>query len=151
MIEQPISSANFTLSFPDSETELSIFTGLSGLSLWMEGDELYEGGVNDSPYYLPTRIRYKPFIVSRPVSSRTARTCKWVIDSLNNPKPRTGKITLRDAAGKPISEIELLRLHPVAWRGPELDTSAPQTAMEQIEFVHGGFTFPPISPGGQKP
>ncbi|MGW8953867.1 phage tail protein [Streptomyces sp. NPDC055709] len=150
MTVQPISSGSFSLTFPnaDDEDRLGVFTGLSGLSLWMEGDELYEGGVNESPHYLTTHIRYKPLVLSRPVSQFTPKTCAWVLDNMRTPKPRTGEITFRDSGDSPIATIEFLSLLPVAWRGPTLDTMNPQVAVEEIEFVHGGFTFKPSTPAG---
>ncbi|MEV6954696.1 phage tail protein [Streptomyces sp. NPDC051183] len=147
MTSQPISTANFCLAIPDAGIELKTFTGLSGLSLWMEGDEFYEGGVDYSPHYLPTRIRYKPLVVSRKFSDESADTCKWVIDNLKDPRPRTGTICFRSREGKVLGEFELLRLQPVAWRGPTIDTNNHETGTEEIEFVHGGFSFPKASAG----
>ncbi|MGW5119675.1 phage tail protein [Streptomyces noursei] len=141
MTDQPFSSGNFVLSFPDHRDEIGSFTRLSGLSMWMDGDELYEGGINESPHYLPTRIKYKPLVVSRTVSEITPKTCQWVIDNMRDPKPRTGEISFLDAATRSTVTIEFLRLQPVAWRGPTLDAMNPQIALEEIEFVHGGFTF----------
>ncbi|MFI5672680.1 phage tail protein [Streptomyces sp. NPDC051704] len=143
MTVQPISSGSFSLTFPNARKKdpIGVFTGLSGLSLWMEGDELYEGGVNDSPHYLTTHIRYKPLVLSRPVSESTPETCKWVIANMRDPEPRTGEVTLRTSGNAPMFTIEFLSLLPVAWRGPTLDTINPQVALEEIEFVHGGFTL----------
>lgn len=147
MTAQAISVRNFTLSFPDAtKDDLGLFTGLSGLSLAMEVDELYEGGGNEFPHYLNTRIRYKPLVVSRLVTELTSTTCKWVLDNMTNPKPRTGEVAFLDADEQEIARIEFLSLQPVAWRGPTLDMNASRVAFEEIEFVHGGFSFKPPSP-----
>ncbi|MFE3553427.1 phage tail protein [Streptomyces sp. NPDC059193] len=139
-------SANFTLTFPHAEKKDPIgrFTGLEGLSLWMEGDELYAGGDNESSHYLPTRMKYKPLVVSRPPCDATPAVCQWVIDNMKNPQPRTGevRIYMQDPTS-PMFVIEFYDLVPVAWRGPKLTTDGLIVASEEIEFVHRGFKFVP--------
>lgn len=142
----PALATNFTLTFPKPENDDPImnFTGLDGLSLSMAGDELYAGGDNESPHYLPTRMEYKPLVLSRLISDNTAAVCEWVIKNMKNPEPRTARICIFEhEPKKPTFEIEFHDLVPVAWRGPKLTSDGLSVASEEIEFVHRGFKFVP--------
>ncbi|MFD7029300.1 phage tail protein [Streptomyces sp. NPDC059917] len=143
------SSGSFALTFPDAKTEDPVwrFTGLDGLSLWMEGDELHAGGDNESSHYLPTRMKYKPLVLSRPSDEDTPAMCQWVIDNMKNPTPRTGQVSVySEDPNSPMFVIEFYDLVPVAWRGPTLSTDSVLIAGEEIEFVHRGFKFVPKKP-----
>ncbi|MFJ7205823.1 phage tail protein [Streptomyces sp. NPDC098789] len=138
------SSRGFALTFPQPQPKDPIwrFTGLEGLSMWMEGDELHAGGDNGSSHYLPTLMKYKPLVLSRPTSEDTPAMCQWVIDNMKNPMPRTGRVSVYVNEPKsPLFVIEFYDLVPVAWRGPTLSTESHVVASEEIEFVHRGFKF----------
>ncbi|MFJ6054581.1 phage tail protein [Streptomyces sp. NPDC092307] len=119
---------------------LGIFTQCTGLALSVEVDEVLDGGFNDAPVYLAHRIRYPPLVVSRPVSTDSPRWCRWVQESVRTrQKPLTGEITCLSSGQQPVATWELDGVMAVAWRGPTLDARGGGVAMEEIEFVHGGF------------
>ncbi|WP_370424171.1 phage tail protein (plasmid) [Streptomyces sp. QH1-20] len=139
---QPLPTHRFQLSFHGPKGEIcDDFTGCTGLAMSMEVDEVIEGGHNTSPTYLNTRIKYTPLTVSRLVSKDTLQMCKWVQDNLTNPDPKPGYVAILGPDEKKVASWELLDLRPVAWRGPTLNTSTSTCAVEEIDFVHGGFYF----------
>ncbi|MFD9634239.1 phage tail protein [Streptomyces violascens] len=138
---KPLAINRFRLSLQGPDGDIGWFTRCAGLAMSMEVDEVVEGGLNNSPTYLNTRIKYTPLTLSRPVSKDTLRMCKWVQDNLARPDPKPGHISCLDSDDKEVATWDLLDLRPVAWRGPTLDTSASDYAVEEIDFVHSGFYF----------
>ncbi|WP_411129944.1 phage tail protein [Streptomyces sp. x-19] len=119
--------------------DLGLFTRCSGLALSVEVDEVVEGGINESPVHLNTRIRYAPLVVTRPVAAATMDLCQWVQESVRRPDRLTGQISCLGTNGEEVAKWELRDVVPVAWRGPTLDAGSAGIATEEIEFVHGGF------------
>ncbi|MER5561295.1 phage tail protein [Streptomyces sp. NPDC002506] len=117
------------------------FALCKGLAMSMEVEEFIEGGNNDSPVYLNTFIRYSPLTLTRLVSEGSVGRCKWVQESLANPDPKTGEIALMDANNNNVATWKLLDMRPIAWRGPILDASTGDAALEEIDFAHSGFYF----------
>ncbi|MFE5826867.1 phage tail protein [Streptomyces erythrochromogenes] len=140
--DEPTTLGRFNLTFrgaKDGEL-LGSFTKISGLNMWMEGDEVWEGGNNTASHHLPTRIRYKPLIISRTLSRKySAGTWAWVFSNLGKQQPGTGQITVLGSDKKGFITFEFDYLVPVAWRTPTFDTANHQVALEEIEFVHRGF------------
>ncbi|MEU7166240.1 phage tail protein [Streptomyces morookaense] len=127
----------FSLSI-DGE-DLGLFTRCSGLALSVEVDEVVEGGVNESAIHLNTRIKYAPLVVTRAVRRNSKDLCQWVQKSVSEPSLSTGQIACLDQKGSELAKWELRDVMPVAWRGPSLDAAGGSIAMEEIEFVYGGF------------
>lgn len=139
--EHRVTAVNhFSLSIDGKD--LGLFTRCSGLALSVEVDEVVEGGVNESPVHLNSRITYAPLVVTRPVSEASMDLCQWVQESVRRPSRLTGQITCLGDSGRKIAQWELRDVMPVAWRGPSLDAAGGAIAMEEIEFVHGGFFRP---------
>lgn len=132
--------SRFSLSIDGKD--LGLFTRCSGLALSVEVDEVVEGGINESPVHLNTRIRYAPLVVTRPVTAASMDLCQWVQESVRKPSRLTGQITCLSESGNEVAKWELRDVMPVAWRGPSLDAAGGSVAMEEIEFVHGGFFRP---------
>lgn len=120
---------------------LGMFSRCTGLALSVEVDEVVEGGVNDSPNHLNTRIRYAPLVLTRPVSKLSMEACQWVQNSVRRADRRTGQISCLGEDGAVVAKWDLFNVMPVAWRGPALDAAGGGVALEEIEFVHSGF-FP---------
>ncbi|MGW1076938.1 phage tail protein [Streptomyces sp. NPDC002537] len=135
---EPISVHRFSLTIDGKD--LGLFTECTGLALAVEVDEVVDGGINDSLVYLPTRIKYSPLVVARPVNEDSPRWSQWVQESVQQQaKPLTGHIACLGEDNKPVATWELLNVTPVAWRGPSLHAAGGGVAMEEIEFVHRGF------------
>ncbi|MFI5983443.1 phage tail protein [Streptomyces sp. NPDC051555] len=143
-----ITLKKFSLTFPGSKGgELfGDFTNISELSMWMEGEQVWEGG-DDAPNWRPMRINYKPLIVSRVLSrEQSPKTWEWVFDNMKNPVQRTGEIAFfEDGGTKEIIKFQFLEIMPVSWRVPVRQASADTlaeagaVAFEEIEFAHRGF------------
>ncbi|MFE9221462.1 phage tail protein [Streptomyces lavendulae] len=144
MARQGVSVHQFSLRI--DEKDLGLFTQCTGLALSVEVDEVMDGGFNDSPVYLPHRIKYPPLVVARPISKDSPKWCKWVQESVRRKaKPLTGTVSCLSGDGTALATWNLVNVMPVAWRGPTLDARGGGVAMEEIEFVHGGFR-PEITP-----
>ncbi|MEJ8632141.1 phage tail protein [Streptomyces sp. MS2.AVA.5] len=142
---QALSAHHFSLKIDGRS--LGLFTQCTGLALAVEVDVVTDGGFNDAPVYLPTRITYPPLVVSRPVSRESPKWCRWVQETVRQRRPLTGEITCMGVGNERVATWELLDVMPVAWRGPALDARGGGVAMEEIEFVHGGFLPQAGSPG----
>ncbi|MGW6412622.1 phage tail protein [Streptomyces vinaceus] len=134
---QPLSVHNFSLKIDGMS--LGLFTRCTGLALAVEMDKVRDGGYNSAPTYLPCGIIYAPLVVSRPVSKESPKWCRWVQETVRERKLLTGEIACLGPGKERVATWELLDVMPVAWRGPALDASSGGIAMEEIEFVHGGF------------
>lgn len=139
MPDEPDASPINQFSLSIDGEELGLFTRCSGLALSVEVDEVVEGGVNESAIHLNTRIKYAPLVVTRAVSRNSKDLCQWVQKSVSEPSLSTGQIACLDQKGKEVAKWELRDVLPVAWRGPSLDAAGGAIAMEEIEFVYGGF------------
>jgi phage tail-like protein len=119
--------------------DLGAFTTCDGLACEVEVEERWEGGVDNHPWILPTRLRYSHIVLTRPLTAATVAVWQWVQMQASQPVPTTGQIVALAPDHRPIVRWSLDRVLPVRWQGPSFTAEASQAAMETLELAHHGF------------
>ena len=126
---------------------IGAFTEVSGLSVSIDVEELAEGGQNQYTHKLPGRMKWPNLVLKRGITE-TDNLFQWLATSSgdgfagagNKIERRTGRVELRDAAGRTVRKWEFTGAYPVKWSGPKLAASARDLAVEELEVCHSGFT-----------
>ena len=126
---------------------IGAFTEVSGLSVSIDVEELAEGGQNQYTHKLPGRMKWPNLVLKRGITE-TDNLFQWFATSSgdgfagagNKIERRTGRVELRDAAGRTVRKWEFTGAYPVKWSGPKLAASARDLAVEELEVCHSGFT-----------
>ena len=125
---------------------IGAFTEVSGLSVSIDVEELAEGGQNQYTHKLPGRMKWPNLVLKRGITE-TDNLFQWFATSSgdgfagagNKIERRTGRVELRDAAGRTVRKWEFTGAYPVKWSGPKLAASARDLAVEELEVCHCGF------------
>ena len=125
---------------------IGAFTEVSGLSVQLDVEELAEGGQNGYTHKLLGRMKWPNLVFKRGLTDTDA-LFEWLLTASgegltkagNQIKPRNGKISVLDAAGKPMRTWTILEAKPVKWSGPRLAASSRDLAIEELEVCHSGF------------
>jgi len=126
---------------------IGTFTEVTGLSVQIEVEELAEGGQNQYTHRLPGRMKWPNLVLKRGVTD-TDNLFEWFAKSSgegfsgagNKIEPRSGAVTLLDAAGDTVRTWKFIDAYPVKWTGPKLAASAKDLAVEELEVCHCGFS-----------
>jgi phage tail-like protein len=127
-------------------TNIGAFTEVSGLAVQLDVEELAEGGQNAYTHKLLGRMKWPNLVLKRGVTDTDA-LFEWLMTASgegltkegNQIKPRNGKISVVDAAGKTMRSWTILEAKPVKWTGPRLAASSRDLAIEELEVCHSGF------------
>jgi len=127
-------------------TNIGAFTEVSGLAVQLDVEELAEGGQNGYTHKLLGRMKWPNLVLKRGVTDTDA-LFEWLMTASgegltkesNKIKPRNGKISVVDAAGKTMRSWTILEAKPVKWTGPRLAASSRDLAIEELEVCHSGF------------
>ena len=133
-------------TFEIDSTTIGAFTEVSGLSVQLDVEELAEGGQNGYTHKLLGRMKWPNLVFKRGLTDTDALFA-WVMTasgegltrSGNQVKPRNGRISVLDAAGRPMRTWTILAAKPVKWTGPRLAASSRDLAIEELEVCHSGF------------
>jgi phage tail-like protein len=125
---------------------IGAFTEVSGLAVQIDVEELAEGGQNGYTHKLLGRMKWPNLVFKRGLTDTDA-LFEWLLTASgeglakagNQIKPRNGKISVLDAAGKPMRTWTILEAKPVKWTGPKLAASSRDLAIEELEVCHSGF------------
>ena len=125
---------------------IGAFTEVSGLSVQVDVEELAEGGQNGYTHKLLGRMKWPNLVFKRGLTDTDA-LFEWLMSasgegltrSGNQVKPRNGRISVLDAAGRPMRTWTVLEAKPVKWTGPRLAASSRDLAIEELEVCHSGF------------
>ncbi|MFE3864937.1 phage tail protein [Streptomyces goshikiensis] len=123
---------------------LGSFTSCDGLGCSVEMQEVWEGGVNDHPWRIPTRMTYSNITFTRPLGRDSALSWGWLSSQVIKPVPTVGEIAALDADRKPIVRWWLQGVYPVSWKGPSFSASDSRAVTETLEIAHNGFISIPV-------
>ncbi|MFE2865907.1 phage tail protein [Embleya sp. NPDC059259] len=124
--------------------ELGSFTRCEGLGCFMEMEEILEGGANDRVWQLPTRLRFTPVALSRPLTAQTALIAAWLRLQAHRPARLPGYLVALGPDRAPLAGWVLEGVVPLRWTGPTFDTEQSQAAHETLEIAHNGFGAVPL-------
>jgi phage tail-like protein len=127
-------------------TTIGAFTEVSGLSVQLDVEELAEGGQNGYTHKLLGRMKWPNLVFKRGLTDTDA-LFEWLMSASgegltkagNQVKPRNGRISVLDAAGRSLRTWSILEAKPVKWTGPRLAASSRDLAIEELEVCHSGF------------
>jgi phage tail-like protein len=127
-------------------TTIGAFTEVTGLSVQIDVEEVPEGGQNAFTHKLLGRMKWPNLVLKRGLTDTDALFA-WLSECSgeglagkgNKVTPRNGKISVLDAAGKPVRTWEFTGAKPVKWSGPKLAASSRELAVEELEVCHSGF------------
>ncbi|MFF2625361.1 phage tail protein [Kitasatospora griseola] len=138
MVDQPFAvSSLFSLSI--GTYAMGSFTRCDGLGCFMEMEERVEGGTNGRVWQLPTRLRYPPVVLSRPLTRQTVLIWAWLQQQANIPVRLPGQLVALGPDRRPIVRWLLDGVVPVRWTAPSFDADQSQVARETLEIAHNGF------------
>jgi phage tail-like protein len=124
---------------------IGAFTEVSGLSVQIEVEDVAEGGQNAYTHKLLGRMKWPNLVLKRGITDSNA-LFEWLLECSgegfakeNRVVGRSGKVSVLNAAGKPVRTWEFENAKPVRWSGPKLAASARELAVEELEVCHSGF------------
>ncbi|SHN35748.1 phage tail protein [Streptomyces yunnanensis] len=145
MTDQYASSDRFHVQILGLQTfDLGTFSTCEGLDMQVETMDRSEGGVNDQPWKLPTRVTYSNLVLTRPLARASVAFWGWLRSQAEVSVPTLGEI----AALGPDREV-LMRwlvegIVPVRWSGPSFSAGESRPGMETLELAHRGFAAVPL-------
>jgi phage tail-like protein len=117
------------------------FAEVSGLDLDIAVIEYREGNSRDnSPIIIPGMAKYANVTLKRGIIASDNEFFVWVLTALHGPVERRDvTISLLDAAHQPVVRWKVRNAIPVGLRGPNLNASANEIAIEELVLAHEGF------------
>ncbi|MDS0301128.1 phage tail protein [Halogeometricum sp. S1BR25-6] len=116
------------------------FSGVSGLSMEMQPQEVEEGGQNGFSHKLPTRIGHQNLVLKRGLTDYVG-FWSWIWAVANGSVTRKRvDVYLQDAPG-PDDRVwgwSFASAYPVKWTGPEFSAEQSAVALETLELAHEG-------------
>jgi phage tail-like protein len=132
--------------------DLGGWSSCKGLGVQFEHEEIEVGSNYEYNVLLPKRLKYNTITLQRAMNSEdSARVQTWlrhVKDDWYSGETgeeftgSTARITLLDAHNdpdRPVASWSLRGVFPKAWKGPDMDASSSQVALESLELAHHGF------------
>jgi phage tail-like protein len=120
--------------------DLGGWASCQGLSVSFNLVERKEGGVNDRTVWLPGRVTYPRVVLTRAMTAQdSAKVMKWLSGMVDKDQGGTAKITLFDAHNDEVSSWSLQNVLPFLWKGPALNATSRDVAIETLELAHEGF------------
>lgn len=117
------------------------FKEASGLNSEMELESVFEGGVNDSEYKLPKRVKHSNLVLKRAMVLSHNKIFVWLKETLNSNfsqpiVPKDIVVSLLNQDRKPIYTWTCVRAYPVKWDVEPLDAEKNSVLIESVEFTY---------------
>lgn len=136
-----------TFMFEVDGLEIGQFMEVSGLEVEVSVESIEEGGENGFVHRLPGRMSWPNITLKRGVT-QADNLFGWLNKSSgeqfsqagNKLTRSTAAITLVGAAGKRLRAWNVVEAFPVKWKGPDFSAGSDDSATEQLEIAHHGFT-----------
>ncbi|MEV6681592.1 phage tail protein [Streptomyces erythrochromogenes] len=131
--------------------ELGGWSSCKGLAVTFESEVLNVGGSYDESWVLPTRLTYPTVTLTRAITAKETAMVhawlrrmqrEWVSSDDDRDRGDTATIKLMDTTSqfsKPVCEWTLRSVYPKSWKGPDMDATSTNAAMETLELIHQGF------------
>ena len=120
--------------------DLGAWSSCDGLKVDFGLKEIKVGGTNDYKVYLPDRVNYPRLVLKRAMNaSDSGKVMTWLRSMVDATDGGTATITLRDSHNQTVSEWTFANTRPSSWKGPTLNATGKEVAVEILELVHEGF------------
>lgn len=117
---------------------LGEFSSCDGLGVEVVMESREEGGNNGFVWQFPTRLKYSPVKLTRPVGEGTSKSILDWIGQAPQVSPTDAHIEVENAAGEKITGWILKQALPTRWNGPALNPDQPKVLTETLEITHCG-------------
>ena len=117
---------------------LGVFSHAQGLNVRVETFEYRAGGINDYVFRLPTRTSHPNLVLTGGLTDDD-KLFRWFAATQTKAELREVTVELTIAGGGATRRWTFTDAYPVAWTGPDLDTSAGDLATETLEIAHSGW------------
>lgn len=138
---QTASQFSFVLKLGDDPTEYR-FQEVSGLSVEIEIEQVVEGDDARHVYQIPKHSNHQNVTVKRGLADASSPLMTWSRDTLQNLanpiKPHAIIVSLQDDKGDEVAMWRVKQAWPVKWKLSVQTAAGAETAIESIEFAHGG-------------
>jgi phage tail-like protein len=131
------------------DIDLGGWATCTGLQVNFESTAVQEGANYEYQTILPERVTYQAITLKRAMTQQdSAQVQRWLAQvvsqwydatSPSDYSARTARITLLDAYGGEVASWSLRSIYPHSWKGPDLNASGSEVAIETLELVHEGF------------
>jgi phage tail-like protein len=126
--------------------EIGYFSEVTGLSVGIAVEQIFEGGQNGFVHQMPGRMSWPHLVFKRGITQSDA-LFTWMGKSSgegfagngNKLTRSTGAVTVLDAEGTRLRAWEFDGVYPVRWTGPEFSVESNIALQEQLEVAHNGF------------
>lgn len=120
--------------------DLGSWSSCKGLSMTFKHHKITELGVHETTQFVPMSVEFTKVTLQRAmVAGDWNKTRAWLSEMSDSFTGSTASITLRDARQGEVATWTLQNVFPAGWKGPQLDASGKQVALESLEIVHEGF------------
>jgi phage tail-like protein len=120
--------------------DLGAWSSCDGLKVDFGLKEIKVGGTNDHKVYLPDRVNYPRLVLKRAMNAKdSGKVMSWLRSMVDATEGGTATIKLRDSHNQTVSEWTFANARPSSWKGPTLNSSGKEVAIEILELVHEGF------------
>jgi len=120
--------------------DLGSWASCDGLRIDFGLKEITSGGNNEFKVYLPDRIFYPKLVLKRAMNAAdSAKLMTWLRSMVDAMQGDTATITLKDSHNEKVAEWTCANVRPFAWKGPTLNATGKEVAVEMLELVHEGF------------
>ncbi|MFF4369388.1 phage tail protein [Streptomyces sp. NPDC001594] len=131
--------------------QLGGWASCKGLAVTFENEVLHVGGSYHESHVLPTRITYSTVTLTRAITPDGTQAVhswlrlmqeSWINSNDDADIGGTATIKLMDTSStltKPVFEWTLRSVYPKSWKGPDMDATNANVALETLELIHQGF------------
>ncbi|MBX9394360.1 phage tail protein [Streptomyces sp. TRM72054] len=132
--------------------DLGGWASCKGLGVTFVNEDVEPGGVYEYAVILPGRLQYSTITLERAMSAGDSARLQawlrqvvtaWYRDENADDYPGvTAQIVLLDARNDrrfPVASWSLRNVYPKSWKGPDLDATSGNVAVETLELAHQGF------------
>jgi phage tail-like protein len=122
---------------------LAAFTEFQMPDLSVEMLDVTEGGQNTFVHKLPVRLNVGPATLKQGITSDLS-LLKWYMQVVNGnvtAARRQVSVIMFSPLGIPVLVFSFRDAYPIKWVAPNLNTEQNSVAIEELHFVHHGFTI----------
>ena len=122
----------------DFGTEKLGFSEVSGLSVELQTEDVYEGGGNAYVYRLPKASKPKNLVLKRAIGPGPSKVIDWAKDCIQNLniRPLTVVVTLTDASKNQLKTWNIMSAYAVKLAVSDFNANKNELVIETLELAY---------------